>query len=97
MVILAGIIRVFRAMRRGEYDEDELEEQLDEARVLLPVLRPLDEGVNKQWQIYPVGFLFGLGFDTATEIALLATTALLAAAASPGTRSCACRSCSRPG
>ena len=53
--------------------------------------------VRKPWQMYPLGVLFGLGFDTATEIALLATAARAAAGGLPVLRrSCACRSCSPP-
>ena len=36
------------------------------------------KAITKEWQMYPVGVVFGMGFDTATEVALLATTALLA-------------------
>ena len=55
------------------------------------------KSITKEWQMYPVGVVFGMGFDTATEVALLATTALWPSSHCPGTPSCACPSCSRPG
>jgi high-affinity nickel-transport protein len=78
MVILAGIVRIFRSMRRGEYDEAELERQLDNRGFFYRIFGRWTRAISKEWQLYPVGVLFGLGFDTATEVALLATTALLA-------------------
>ena len=78
LVILAGIVRVFTAMRRGHYDEAELERQLEARGLFYRFFGCWMKAINKEWQLYPVGVLFGLGFDTATEVALLATTALLA-------------------
>jgi nickel/cobalt transporter (NiCoT) family protein len=71
LVVLAGIIRVFRQMRGGEYDDGELEEQLNKRGLMNRFLGPLARRVDTPWKMYPIGFLFGLGFDTATEIALL--------------------------
>ena len=71
IVILAGIIRVFREMRSGAYDDEQLEEQLNKRGLMNRFLGPLARRVDTPWKIYPIGFLFGLGFDTATEIALL--------------------------
>ena len=71
LIVLAGILRVFRRMRSGEFDEAELERRLDERGFANRLLRPLTKAVRKPWQMYPLGFLFGLGFDTATEISLL--------------------------
>jgi high-affinity nickel-transport protein len=78
LVILAGIVRVFTAMRRGRYDEAELERQLESRGFFYRFFGRWMKAISKEWQLYPVGVLFGLGFDTATEVALLATTALLA-------------------
>jgi nickel/cobalt transporter (NiCoT) family protein len=78
LVILAGIIRVFRDMRRGMYDEAQLERQLDNRGFFYRFFGRWMNTINKEWQMYPVGVVFGMGFDTATEVALLATTALLA-------------------
>ena len=71
IIVLAGIIRVFREMRGGTYDDDELEEQLNKRGLMNRFLGPLARRVDTPWKMYPIGFLFGLGFDTATEIALL--------------------------
>ncbi len=71
LVILVGIVKVFRNMRRGVYDEAALEEQLNNRGFMNRFLGGLTKSITKPWQIYPVGVLFGLGFDTATEIGLL--------------------------
>jgi nickel/cobalt transporter (NiCoT) family protein len=78
LMILSGIVKVFRAMRRGEYDEDELERQLDNRGFFYRFFGRWTRAISKEWHLYPVGFLFGLGFDTTTEVLLLATTAFLA-------------------
>ena len=78
LVILAGILKVFRSMRRGEYDEEELERQLENRGFFYRFFGKWMKAINKDWQMYPVGVVFGMGFDTATEVALLTTTALLA-------------------
>jgi high-affinity nickel-transport protein len=78
LIILGGIVRVFRSMRRGEYDEAELERQLQSRGLMYRYFGKWMKAITKEWQMYPVGVVFGLGFDTATEVALLATTALLA-------------------
>ncbi len=78
VVILAGILRVFRSMRKGNYDEAELERQLNNRGLMYRFFGRWMRTITKEWQMYPVGVLFGMGFDTATEVALLATTALLA-------------------
>jgi high-affinity nickel-transport protein len=81
LVILLGILRVFREMRRGRYNDDELERQLNARGLMNRFFGPLSRAIKSSWQMYPLGFLFGLGFDTASEIALLA---LAAGAASTG-------------
>ncbi|WOP19717.1 HoxN/HupN/NixA family nickel/cobalt transporter [Raineyella sp. LH-20] len=68
---LVGIGRVFRDMRAGTFDEAELERHLDSRGFFNRLLRRLTHLVRKPWHIYPVGVLFGLGFDTATEVGLL--------------------------
>jgi nickel/cobalt transporter (NiCoT) family protein len=83
VVILAGILRVFTQMRRGVYDEDELEEQLNNRGLLNRLLGRFTKSVTASWQMYPVGLLFGLGFDTATEVALLVLAGTSAAAGLP--------------
>jgi high-affinity nickel-transport protein len=83
IVILAGIVRVFRSMRRGTYDEAELEAQLNNRGLMFRFFGKWMKSITKEWQMSPVGVVFGMGFDTATEVALLATTALLASKALP--------------
>ena len=83
VVILAGIVKVFRAMRNGTYDEAELERQLNNRGLMFRFFGKWMKSIRSEWQMYPVGVVFGMGFDTATEVALLATTALLASKALP--------------
>ena len=71
LVVLLGVIRVFRKMRSGTFDEEELESQLNKRGFLNRFLGGLTKSVTKPWHIYPIGVLFGLGFDTATEVGLL--------------------------
>jgi len=71
LVILAGIWKVFRQMRQGHFDEEALEEQLNNRGFMNRILGRFMKSITKSWQMYPLGLLFGLGFDTATEIALL--------------------------
>jgi high-affinity nickel-transport protein len=71
VVILVGIVKVFREMRTGKYDDQELEEQLAKRGLMNRFLGPLARRVDTPWKMYPIGVLFGLGFDTATEVALL--------------------------
>jgi high-affinity nickel-transport protein len=71
VIVLAGIIKVFREMRAGAYNDSELEEQLAKRGLMNRFLGPLARRVDSPWKMYPIGVLFGLGFDTATEVALL--------------------------
>ena len=70
-VILVGIVRVFRDMRRGAFDEATLEDHLARRGFMNRILGGITKRVRKPWHMYPVGLLFGLGFDTATEVSLL--------------------------
>jgi high-affinity nickel-transport protein len=83
IVIWAGIVRAFRSMRRGTYDEAELESQLNKRGLMFRFFGKWMKSITKEWQMYPVGVVFGMGFDTATDVALLATTALSASKALP--------------
>ena len=71
VIVLAGIVRVFREMRTGRYDDQQLEEQLNKRGLMNRFFGPLARRVDAPWKMYPIGVLFGLGFDTATEVALL--------------------------
>jgi high-affinity nickel-transport protein len=81
VVILWGIVKVFREMRSGGYDETELERRLETRGLMNRFFGRLTNTITKPWHMYPIGVLFGLGFDTATEVALLF---LAAGAASSG-------------
>lgn len=83
IVVLVGILRVFRRMRTGDFDEAELESQLARRGLVNRILGPIMKSVTKPWQMYPIGLLFGLGFDTATEVALLVLAGTSAAAGLP--------------
>lgn len=69
--ILVGIVKVFRNIKDGRYDQDALEEQLNNRGLLNRILGSVTRSVRRPWHMYPVGLLFGLGFDTASEVSLL--------------------------
>jgi nickel/cobalt transporter (NiCoT) family protein len=76
LAILRGVWKSFRKARRGEpVEEQELNALLAGRGLLARLFRPLFRMVSRSWQMFPVGFLFGLGFDTATEISLFAVAA----------------------
>ncbi|WLQ44138.1 HoxN/HupN/NixA family nickel/cobalt transporter [Streptomyces laculatispora] len=83
LVILTGIWKVFREMRQGHFDEAALERQLNNRGFVNRLLGRLMKSITKSWQMYPLGLLFGLGFDTATEIALLVLAGTGAASGLP--------------
>ncbi|MHB8274084.1 MAG: Nickel transporter NicT [Dermatophilaceae bacterium] len=83
LAALIGILKVFRGMRRGHFDEAALEEQLDKRGFLNRILGKVTRAVTKPWHMYPIGLLFGLGFDTVTEVGLLVVAGGAAAANLP--------------
>jgi high-affinity nickel-transport protein len=83
LLILAGIVRVYRKLRSGEYDEESLELDLSAGGFMSRIFGRLFRVISHSWQMYPIGFLFGLGFDTATEVAILAISAGAAAGGLP--------------
>jgi high-affinity nickel-transport protein len=87
VIVLIGILRVFVRLRSGEYDSEtgaaELEQHLDNRGLLNRVLGRFTKSITRSWHIYPIGLMFGLGFDTATEIALLVLAGTTAAAGLP--------------
>jgi high-affinity nickel-transport protein len=86
LVILVGIMRLWRAMRRGDYEPEHLDQLLMERGLMRRVFRGrFEKGFDSAWQLYPVGVLFGLGFDTASEVALLGLSATAAAGTVGGT------------
>jgi nickel/cobalt transporter (NiCoT) family protein len=78
LIVLAGIFKVFRQMRSGAYDEQQLEAQLQARGFMYRFFGRFMRSVNHTWQLYFVGLVFGIGFDTATEVVLLAATAYAA-------------------
>jgi high-affinity nickel-transport protein len=83
LVILVGIVKVFREMRRGNFDELELEDHLNKRGFMNRILGKTMRAISKPWQIYPVGILFGLGFDTVSEVTLLVLAGTSVAAGLP--------------
>ena len=76
LVVLLDILGVFKRMKRGHYDEQRLEEALRNQGLMSRFfLKRVGGKINASWKMYPLGVLFGLGFDTATEIGLLAIAA----------------------
>src|SRR5579883_2483536 len=76
LIVLVDIFRTFRKIQRGEsYSEQTLNEVLNKRGFLARFFRPLFKVTTKSWHMYPIGVLFGLGFETATEIAILAISA----------------------
>jgi len=83
LLVLISIVKIFRRMRHGHYSEAELEHELSHRGFMNRFYGRATNTVTKPWHMYPVGLLFGLGFDTATEIALLATAGAAAAGGLP--------------
>ncbi len=84
LVVLLDIWRMFREVRDGgEYSEESLEEFLNSRGLLARLLRPALRLIRRSWHMYPLGFLFGLGFDTASEVALLGLAATSGAGGVP--------------
>jgi high-affinity nickel-transport protein len=78
LIVLSGIFKVFRDMRLGTYDEQQLEAQLQARGLMYRFFGRFMKSINHTWQLYFVGLVFGIGFDTATEVVLLAATAYAA-------------------
>jgi high-affinity nickel-transport protein len=83
LVILWGILKVFREMRSGRFDEAELERKLRSRGLMNRLLGRFADAISEPRHMYLVGLLFGLGFDTATEVALLFLAAGAAGAGLP--------------
>ena len=75
ILILVSIVRIFLDMRRGAYNEQQLDQQLNSRGLMNRFLGRHMNKIREPWQMYPLGVLFGLGFDTATEVGLLAVSA----------------------
>jgi len=71
-VIVVGIYKIFKALKQRKLKQDELDDLLEKRGFMNRFFRRLFRIVSEPWQIYPIGVLFGLGFDTASEVALIA-------------------------
>jgi nickel/cobalt transporter (NiCoT) family protein len=83
LLILVDIVRVYRRMNGGQYDRESLELDLTAGGFMTRIFGRLFRVIKHSWQMYPIGFLFGLGFDTASEVAILAISAGAAAKGVP--------------
>ena len=83
LVVLLDIVRVYRRLKAGGYDDKSLELDLTAGGVMSRIFGRLFRVISHSWQMYPIGFLFGLGFDTASEVAILAISAGAAAKGLP--------------
>jgi high-affinity nickel-transport protein len=83
LVVLAGITKIFREMRSGKYREEELERQLQARGFMWRFFGPLMRSISHTGQMFFVGMVFGIGFDTTTEVLLLAATAYAATSGLP--------------
>ena len=84
MIILWDVFKTFQSVKKGGcYNEDSLNELLNQRGLLGRFFRPLFNLIDQSWKMYPLGLLFGLGFDTATEVGLLGLSANQASAGLP--------------
>ncbi|MCF8565442.1 HoxN/HupN/NixA family nickel/cobalt transporter [Alicyclobacillus tolerans] len=85
LFIWVRLFDVFWSMRRNQQTEREIEQMLESRGIFARLVIPLMKLITKTWHVYPIGFLFGLGFDTASEVALLAISATASQRALPMT------------
>jgi len=79
LIILVGIIKVWRQAKSGKFSHEHLNQLLNERGLFNRIFRGFfKKGFDHSWQLYPIGVLFGLGFDTATEVGLLGLSATAA-------------------
>ncbi|HWE92153.1 MAG TPA: HoxN/HupN/NixA family nickel/cobalt transporter [Pseudonocardiaceae bacterium] len=83
LVVLAGVLRMWRAARRGEFDAETLDQTLAKRGFLNRFLGRLTRTITRPAQMFPVGLLFGIGFDTATEVTMLTLAGAGAASGLP--------------
>jgi high-affinity nickel-transport protein len=83
LVVLTSILRIFRRMRHGDFDEAELDRELSHRGLMNRFYGRATRAVRKPWHMYPLGILFGLGFDTASEVALLVLAGAAAGSGMP--------------
>ena len=83
LIILIDIVRMYRRLQSGRHDRDQIDRELATGGIMTRFFGRVFRVIEHSWQMYPVGFLFGLGFDTASEVALLAISAGAAAKGLP--------------
>jgi high-affinity nickel-transport protein len=83
LIILWGIVRLFVQMRQGRFDDSELEKHLNSRGFMMRFFGPIARSIDAPWKMYPLGVLFGLGFDTFTEVAFLVLAGTAVAAGLP--------------
>jgi high-affinity nickel-transport protein len=84
LLVLIDIFKMFRRVTRGgSYNEETLEDFLNQRGMMNRFFRPLMKAIDSSWKMYPLGVLFGLGFDTATEVGLLGISASTAGSGTP--------------
>ncbi len=83
VVILVSVMKVFFGLRHGRYDDEALDVQLNQRGLMNRFFGPLARRIDTPWKMYPIGVLFGLGFDTATEVALLVVSGTAVASGLP--------------
>jgi len=83
LVVLIGIVRLFVQMRQGRFNDAELEKHLNARGFMMRFFGPIARSIDTPWKMYPLGILFGLGFDTASEIAFLVLAGTSVAAGLP--------------
>ncbi|KAG2204676.1 hypothetical protein INT47_011971 [Mucor saturninus] len=77
LICMIGVVKTMRKVKKdGVYTEVDIEEYLSNRGIMGRFFRPVFRFVNASWKMYPLGFLFGLGFDTASEVTLLGITAV---------------------
>ena len=72
VIVAVGIYKIYNGLRAGKLNTNQLQELLNNRGFLNRYFSPMFRLIRKPWQIYPIGVLFGLGFDTASEVALIA-------------------------
>lgn len=84
LLVLLDVFKTFRSViRGGAYDEQDIEDYLNQRGLLARIFRPLLKLTDRSWKMYPIGLLFGLGFDTASEVAILAIAGTLGGSGVP--------------
>ena len=80
LVIMVGVLKAWKQAKSGKYSHEHLEQLLNERSIMRRIFKGrFKKGFDHSYQLYPIGVLFGLGFDTATEVGLLALSATAAA------------------